>query len=86
MSSVVFSVRIDRRLKELMDSLRDVDWAEEVRRFLEYRVREVLKSRLLAEADKIREELLHKYGTFRSSAELIREDREDVTHRCRARG
>ena len=33
----------------------EIDWGEEVRKFLEKRVRELLKERILSEADEIRE-------------------------------
>jgi len=38
----VFSVRVRRELKEKMERYRDrVDWPEEVRRFIEHRIREL---------------------------------------------
>jgi len=49
--SVVISVRVPRRLKEEMDKLGgDVNWSEEIRRFLEERVRELRRKRVLEEA------------------------------------
>ncbi len=77
MSTVVFSVRIDRRLKELMEQFPEVDWGEEVRKFLEKRVRELIKMKILGEADELREKLRREVGVLRSSAELVREDREE---------
>ena len=54
----------------------EIDWGEEVRKFLEKRVRELLKERILSEADEIREILRQEIGVLNSSAELVREDRE----------
>jgi len=58
-----------------MDSL-NADWSKEVREFLEARVYELLKKRILAEARKIRSDIRSSYGMFPSSAIIIREDRE----------
>lgn len=74
--TTVFSVRIDRRLRELMEEFPEVDWGEEVRSFLESRVRELLRTRLLREADEIREKLRREVGVLKPSAGLIRKDRE----------
>ncbi|RLE57280.1 MAG: hypothetical protein DRJ40_02915 [Thermoprotei archaeon] len=74
MSTVIFSVRIDRKLRELMEQFSEIDWAEEVRKFLEERVRSLLREKILSEVDELREMLRQKVGTVRSSAELIRED------------
>jgi len=55
--SAVFSIRISRDLKEKMEKYRDrVDWAEEVRRFIEERVKELEAEenfqRILSELEK----------------------------------
>ena len=43
-------MRISRELKEKMDSLRDVvNWSEELRRFLEKRVEELYREKMLRE-------------------------------------
>lgn len=56
--STVISIRIPKRLKEQMDMLRDyVNWSEEVRRFLEKRVEEIRRIRVLEEARKVIEQL-----------------------------
>ncbi len=70
MSDVV-SVRVPKELKERMKKYR-VDWGEEVRRFLEERVR-VLE--FLEMLDNI-ERRMKKRRTRVDSAELIREMRE----------
>ena len=46
--SVVISVRIPRDLKEKMDMLRgEVNWSEEIRRFLQARVEELYRRKIL---------------------------------------
>ena len=73
--SVVISVRIPRKLKEKMDSLRDiVNWSEEIRKFLEARVEELYRRKVLNEVRKVIEQLpgLPK-GT---ASRYVREDRD----------
>lgn len=56
--SEVLSVRIPRQVKEKMEMLKDVvDWNEEVRRFLESRVDELIKSKVIEELRKVIEKL-----------------------------
>ena len=56
--SVVISVRIPRELKEKMNSLRDVvNWSEEIRRFLEKRVKELYREEVLREVRRVIEML-----------------------------
>jgi len=71
--SVVFSVRIPKKLKKLMDECKGVDWAEEVRAFINRRVRELLMKDYLRVAREARKQL-NKVPI--SVDELIREDRE----------
>lgn len=73
--SVVISVRIPRRLKEEMDRLSDiVDWSEEIRRFLESRVKELRRVKALMEIHRIIEQLPEvPRGT---AARYVREDRD----------
>jgi len=70
--SDVVSVRVSRKLKEKMRRYR-VDWSEEIRRFLEERVR-VLE--LLEVLDSI-EEKAEKRRTRVDSVKLIGETREE---------
>ncbi len=73
--SVTFSIRISKQLKELMDRL-NVNWDEEIRKFLEIRVYELLKEQILTEAKGIRESIRLSYGIFPSPATVIGEDRK----------
>lgn len=68
--STVYSIRIPKKLKELMASV-DVDWQKEISRFIEERARKVLISKYLEES----KEELEKMKNI-DNAELIREDRE----------
>jgi chaperonin cofactor prefoldin len=68
----VFSVKIRRELKEKMEKYRDrVNWAEEVRRFIEARIREL-------EAEENYKRILRAHWSVpRSfSARSVREDRD----------
>jgi len=73
--SVVISVRVPRRLKEEMDKLSGyVNWSEEIRKFLEERVKELRRKRVLEEARKVIESLPElPPGT---AARYVREDRD----------
>jgi hypothetical protein len=73
--SAVISIRVPKKLKEEMDKLKDfVDWASEIRSFIEERVRRYKRIRVLNELDRILEELPE---TPRGLAvRLVREDRE----------
>ena len=73
--SAVISVRIPRKLKEEMDRLRDVvNWSEEIRRFIESRVEEIKRARVLEEVRRVIEELPEvPRGTVVS---YVREDRD----------
>ena len=72
---VVLSIRIPRRLKEEMDRLRDlVNWSEEIRTFLEQRVRMYKRIKVLNEVDKALEKLLPTPQGFAASS--VRDDRD----------
>ena len=73
--SVVISVRVPRRLKEEMDKLSGyVNWSEEIRKFLEERVKELRRKRVLEEARKVIESLPElPPGT---ATRYVREDRD----------
>ena len=73
--SVVISVRVPRRLKEEMDKLSGyVNWSEEIRRFLEERVRELRRKRVLEEARRVIERLPE--APSGTAAGYVREDRD----------
>lgn len=72
--SSVYSVRIPKKLKEEIEKIDRVDWQAETRTFLERKVR---KERLARDIEKAREQRRKSKKTI-SSAELIREDRQNV--------
>ena len=73
--SVVISVRVPRRLKEEMDKLRGyVNWSEEIRRFIEERVRELRRKLVLEEARRVIERLPE--APRGTAAGYVREDRD----------
>jgi len=73
MSTNVYSIRLDDRVRHVMDEMSDVNWQAEIRQTVERMVREKKKQRLLAEA---RELLEQQTPSEISAAEMIREDRD----------
>lgn len=73
--STVISVRISKKLKEKMDELKDlVNWSEEIRKFLEKRVKELHRRKVLEEIRKVLEKIPESpKGT---AAKYVREDRD----------
>ncbi len=71
--SVVIGVRIPKKLKEELERL-GIDYANEVREFLEKRVREEKARRLLQKIEEFRKGI--QIIERNLAAELIREDRE----------
>ncbi len=73
--SVVFSIRIPRKLKEEMEKLKDlIDWRSEIIAFIEERVRMYKRMKALQEITRMLEELPE---TPRGSAgRIVREDRD----------
>ncbi len=72
MTKVVYSIRIPKKVRRMMD-LVDVNWQEEIRKFIEKRVREEYAKVLLRRGRELRE----KMKTSVPAAELIREDRDE---------
>ncbi len=72
-STEVVSFRIPRELRERMKNV-DVNWSEEIRKFIEAKVREHMRKRALEEIDSMLERLpAAERGT---AAKYVREDRE----------
>lgn len=68
----VYSIRIDSRIKKMIDDLDDPAWQDEVRTFIEQSVRRRRKAQLLARAREVHRTL----DEGPSAADLIREDRD----------
>ena len=71
--SAVLSIRIDKNLKKIMREI-PIDWRREIEEFIRDRVREFLKKQYLEEARRLRKKIP---SVPVSSAELIREDRDE---------
>ncbi len=73
--SVTVSFRVPKELKEKMDSLRKhINWSEELRRFVEARIREYEQQRVIEELERIIEKMPPSpRGT---AVRYVREDRD----------
>jgi hypothetical protein len=73
--STVLSVRISKDVKRRMDELRDVvDWNDEIKRFLEARVDELYRRKIIEEVRRV-VELLPEMPRG-SVTKYVREDRD----------
>lgn len=68
----VYSIRIDSRVRKIIDELDDPSWQDEVRAFIERLAREKRKAQLLERARKLHKEM--EEGV--PAAGIIREDRD----------
>jgi len=73
--SGVIAVRVPKKLKEELQEL-NIDYADDVREYLERKVKAEKLKRVMKEADAFRNELSKKTGVTASSADIIREDRD----------
>lgn len=71
----VISIRVPSRLKEKMEALKDrVKWSKEIRKFIEGKVKELWREKVLEEIDKVVEQLPEvPKGTV---TKYVREDRD----------
>lgn len=73
MPTNVYSIRLDDRIRSMMDEMADVNWQAEIRQTVEKMVREKKKQRLLSEAQELwKQQTPNKVG----AAAMIREDRD----------
>jgi len=73
--SDVIAVRVSKKLKDELQEL-NVDYAEDVRAYLETMVKKEKLKQVMREVNAFRKELGKKTGVTASSAEIIREDRD----------
>jgi hypothetical protein len=73
MQAGVYSIRLDDRIRRMMDEMNDINWQAEIRQTVEKLVREKNKHRLLAEAQEL---WMQQTSCEVSAAEMIREDRD----------
>ena len=73
--SVIISFRIPKELKKRMDSLRGyINWSEELRKFIERRIKEYEQQKAIEEIEEIIESIpVSPKGT---AAKYVREDRD----------
>ena len=68
----VISFRIPKELKKNMKEI-DLNWSEEVRKFIEDKVREYRRKKALEEIDELLKDVKTELGT---AAKYVREDRD----------
>lgn len=73
MPTSVYSIRLDDRVRSMMEEMKEVNWQAEIRDAVESMVREKKKHNFLAEARLLRSKML---PIDSSAAEMIREDRD----------
>ncbi len=73
MPTDVYSIRLDPRIRQMIDDMDDINWQAEIRQAVERMVREKKKQRLLAEAQELWKQQTP--GKV-SAAEMIRVDRD----------
>jgi len=71
--SVVIAIRIPKKLKEQLNKL-NINYAEEIRKFLKERVKREILKRLISEIRELRKKGPKLKGNL--AAKFIREDRE----------
>lgn len=73
MATTVYSIRIDDRIRKMMEEMDEVNWQAEIRESVERIVREKKKQKLLKEVKELwKEQTPNKIG----AAAMIREDRD----------
>jgi len=70
--SSTFSIRIPKKLKEEMKKYSKVDWANEIRKYIQKKIRELKLEEILTKAKSLRQQMKVEVN----HVELIREDRE----------
>ena len=73
--SDVIGIRVPKKLKEELQEL-NLDYADEVRACLERMVKQEKLKKVMEQINEHRNKLYKKTGLTRSSADIIREDRE----------
>jgi len=73
--SDVIAIRVPKKLKDDLQKL-NMDYADDVRECLERKVKAEKLKRIMIEVDTFRNELGKKTGITKSSADIIREDRD----------
>ena len=73
--SDVIAIRVPKKLKDELQKLK-VDYANDVREYLEIKVKQEKLKQVMKETEAFRAELGKKTGLTASSADIIRKDRD----------
>jgi len=73
MSTCVYSIRLEDRVRKIMDEMPEVNWQAEIKQLVERMIREKKKQRLLAEAQDL---WTHQKPNTIGAAKMIRADRD----------
>jgi hypothetical protein len=73
MATSVYSIRLDREIRQMMEEMDDVNWQTELKQIVEKTIRERKKQRILARAQ---ERWKTQIPNERGAAAMIREDRD----------
>ncbi|MCJ7443020.1 MAG: hypothetical protein MUO26_00550 [Methanotrichaceae archaeon] len=72
-STIVYSIRLHKDVRQMMDKMNDINWQAEIRDMVETVVREKNKQRILLRSKRRMEDMVeNKIG----AAAMIREDRD----------
>jgi methionyl-tRNA synthetase len=73
MTTSVYSIRLEREIRQMMEEMDDVNWQTEIKQIVEKMIRERKKQRILARAQ---ERWNDQVPNDRGAAVMIREDRD----------
>lgn len=73
MTTSVYSIRLEREIRQMMEEMDDVNWQTEIKQIVEKMIRERKKQRILARAQ---ERWNDQIPNDRGAAVMIREDRD----------
>lgn len=73
MATSVYSIRLDREIRQMMEEMDDINWQTEIKQIVEKTIKERKKQRILARAQgRWKDQVSNERG----AAEMIREDRD----------
>ena len=73
MTTIVYSIRLEREIRQMMEEMDDVNWQSEIKQIVEKTIKERKKQRILARAQgRWKDQVPNETG----AAEMIREDRD----------
>jgi len=73
MTTNVYSIRLEKEIRQMMEEMDDVNWQNEIKQIIEKTVKEHKKQRILARAQsRWKDQVPNEKG----AAEMIREDRD----------